>query len=80
MVVRYQPCFLGFTLANICALFMDVPFVSAGIRAAHCLQVGGREYAYAATFHMIKVGAARVVAQKQEASERLDVRAVGDHF
>jgi hypothetical protein len=51
----------------------------AGIRTAHGLQIRGRENARAATFHLLEVSAAAGVAQEQEAFERLDVRAGGDH-
>ena len=49
------------------------------IRAADGLQIGGREHARAAAFHLLEIDAAADVAQEKKAFERLDVRAGGDH-
>jgi hypothetical protein len=49
------------------------------IRAAYGLQVGGRKNSRTATFHLLEVSATSGVAQEQEAFERFDVGARGDH-
>ena len=48
-------------------------------RAADGLQIGRREDAGAATFHLLEINAAAHVAQKEKALERLDVGAGSDH-
>ena len=66
-------------LAHAHGIHDDEVGLGAGVGAAHGLQIGGREHARAAAFHLLEVGAAAGVAQEQEAFERLDVGAGGDH-
>ena len=53
--------------------------LGAGVFAGDGLQIGGREHAGAAPFHLLEIDAAANVAQEEEALERLDVGAGGDH-
>ena len=51
----------------------------AGVGAAHGLELGRREHAGAAPFHLLEIDAAADIAQEEQALERLDVGAGGDH-
>ena len=53
--------------------------LGAGVCAGDGLQIGGREHAGAAAFHLLEIDAAADVAQEEEALERFDVGAGGDH-
>ena len=67
------------TLAHAHGVHDDEMGLHPGVRAADGLQIRGGEDAGAATFHLLEIDAAADIAQEEEAFERLDVRAGGDH-
>ena len=69
--------FVAFADAN--GINDDEMGLGVGIGAADGLQVGGREDAGAAAFHLLEIAAAADIAQEEEAFEWLDVGAGGDH-